>query len=75
MTTLLESVFHRLSQLSADDQDRYAKQLMDELDGDATWDRLFAQTSDAQWERMTVDAKDDARTNGRMTLSEMSDLL
>ena len=71
MTTLLRSAIDRLSRLSKRDQDFYARQLLQELDGDERWDELFALTTDAQWRAMTDEARQDAAENGTLSLDEL----
>ena len=52
MTELLRDVFSQLQQLPDDQQDAIASRLLIELNDDLRWEKNFAKTSDAQWEKM-----------------------
>ena len=52
MTTKLQNVFKRLSRLPEREQDAVAGIIELELDGDAKWEQLFAETTDEQWDRL-----------------------
>lgn len=52
MTTKLQNVFKRLSRLPEGKQDAMAGIIELELDGDAKWERLFAETTNEQWNRL-----------------------
>lgn len=41
MTTLLEKAIQKLSSLPEEDQDRYAREILAAIDGDAAWEELF----------------------------------
>ncbi|MEM6327510.1 MAG: hypothetical protein AAF791_10365 [Bacteroidota bacterium] len=71
MTQLLQDAVARLKRLPTEDQERYARQILDALDGDAHWDQLFARTSDAQWAALTREARQDADENGTLSLDEL----
>ena len=46
MTKLLQEAFKRASELPETDQDAIAKWLIEELESDREWDRLFAESPD-----------------------------
>ena len=52
MTTKLQNVFERLSRLPEGKQDAVAGIIELELDGDAKWERLFAETTNERWDRL-----------------------
>jgi hypothetical protein len=47
MTKLLEEAFKKASELAETEQDSLAKWLLEELESEREWDRLFAQSQDA----------------------------
>jgi hypothetical protein len=47
MTKLLEEAFKKASELPDTEQDSLAKWLLEELESEREWDRLFAQSQDA----------------------------
>jgi hypothetical protein len=47
MTRLLEQAFKKASELPETEQDSLAKWLLEELESEREWDRLFAQSQDA----------------------------
>ena len=47
MTKLLEEAFKKASELPETEQDSLAKWLLEELESEREWDRLFAQSQDA----------------------------
>lgn len=46
MTRLLEAAIQKVSQLPADEQDRIAQLVIDELDDEARWQERFARSQD-----------------------------
>jgi hypothetical protein len=46
MTKLLQEAFRRASELPETEQDSLAKWLLEELESDREWDRLFAESPD-----------------------------
>jgi len=40
------------------------------LNDDQRWDKLFAETTDEQWEKMTSDARKEAEENESIPLEE-----
>ncbi len=46
MTKLLEEAFKKASELPETEQDSLAKWLLEELESEREWDRLFAQSQD-----------------------------
>jgi len=47
MTKLLNEAFKKASELPETEQDSLAKWLLEELESEREWDRLFAQSQDA----------------------------
>lgn len=71
MTASLKTALRRLSRLPERDQEFYARQLLRELDAGERWDGLFGHTTDAQWAQLMRAAKDNAETNGTLSLDEL----
>lgn len=65
MTRALDAVIAKLSALSADEQDRIAQWLLDELRDDEHWARQFAGSQDTLG-RLAAEARAD-RSAGRTT--------
>ena len=47
MTTMLEKAFREASQLSAIEQNALARWLLNEIESDRKWSKLFAESEDA----------------------------
>jgi hypothetical protein len=52
MTDLLQKAMGEIQKLPADEQNAIAERILAELTDDATWDALFAKTTDEQLKRM-----------------------
>jgi hypothetical protein len=65
MTQALEAAIRKLATLPAEEQDRIARWLLDELRDDEHWTRQFATTQDAL-SKLAVEARAD-RAAGRAT--------
>jgi hypothetical protein len=65
MTRALDAVIAKLSGLPAEEQDRIARWLLDELEDDELWDRQFATSQDALG-KLAAEARAD-RAAGRAT--------
>ncbi len=46
MTRLLEEAFRKASELPETEQDTFAKWLLEELESEREWDRMFAESQD-----------------------------
>lgn len=62
MTKLLEEAFKKASELSENEQDTLAKWLLEELESERQWDRMFAQSQDVL-ERLADEALDTQRNS------------
>ena len=62
MTTLLETAFKKVSELSEEEQNGYAKMLIDEIEAVARWHNTFESSSD-MLEEMANEALNDYRDN------------
>ena len=49
MTQLLQTAIDKLKKLPQEEQDAFALRILEEIEGDAKWDELFARTTDKQW--------------------------
>lgn len=58
MTELLEQAFAKAARLSVEEQDAFARWLMDELEAERRWSRAF-ETSQHQLAALARDALDD----------------
>lgn len=54
MTQLLEQAIERVRQLPAEEQDVWARRILDELRDEESWNEAFARTTDEQWDRMAA---------------------
>ncbi|PSQ92865.1 MAG: hypothetical protein BRD30_02025 [Bacteroidetes bacterium QH_2_63_10] len=70
MTELMERLIDRLKSIPEEEQDPYAAAYLEELNDDQRWDKLFAETTDEQWEKMTSDARKEAEENESIPLEE-----
>ena len=52
MTSLLQKAMGEIEKLPIDEQNAFAERILIELADDATWEALFAQTTDDQLQRM-----------------------
>jgi hypothetical protein len=52
MTDLLQKAMGEIERLPIEQQNEFAERILAELSDDATWDALFAKTTDAQLQRM-----------------------
>ena len=74
MTQLLAHAFEKAAALPEEDQDEVARRLLEDLDGDARWDELFARPeSDAWLTKMADEALADHRA-GKTTPLDPNDL-
>ena len=74
MNQLLQEAFKRAADLPAEEQDRFAKFLLAELEADREWDRLFAQPgSDELLSRLAGEALAEHRA-GATTPLDPADL-
>ena len=46
MTELLEKAFNEAAKLPAEEQDKFAQWILDELESEARWDQAFAESQD-----------------------------
>ena len=70
MTELMERLIDRLKSIPEEEQDPYAAAYLEELNDDQRWYKLFAETTDEQWEKMTSDARKEAEENESIPLEE-----
>ena len=68
MTELMERLIDRLKRLPEEEQDKYAAAYLEELNDDQRWDKLFAETTDAQWKQMASEAREQKKTSDLTTL-------
>ena len=61
MTTLVDKVIKKVKALSADEQKVWAEEALEDLEGDEIWERLFAETTDEQWDKMIAGVKEEVR--------------
>lgn len=62
MTTLLQQAFERASELPLEEQDKFARFILAELESERQWEELFARPeSERLLERMADDALADHR--------------
>lgn len=66
MTILLEKAIKKLGRLPKKRQDNYASIIFDELDGEARWGKLFANTSIKQQRDIKKIALDDIKNGARL---------
>ena len=60
MTKLLQEAWDRVSKLPDEEQDRIARELLEEL-GDTEWDRILAETQD-ELRKLGEEAREEYRT-------------
>ena len=69
MNQLLQDAFNRAADLPPEEQDRFARFLLAELDADREWDRLFDQPeSDQLLSRLVSETLADYRTGATAPL-------
>jgi hypothetical protein len=73
MTDLMQRLVERLQELPEDEQDRYAAVYLAELDDDARWERLFRETTEAQWAKLAEQAR--AQEDDTVPLADFLDAL
>ncbi len=68
MTQLLKTAINKLKKLPQEEQDAFALRILEEIEGDAKWDELFARTTDEQWKTIIdqVDKEIDADNHESM---------
>lgn len=64
MTKLLKKAIEEAENLSEDKQDLIASVILEEIDADRRWDELFEKTTDAQWQTMVDQAKQETEEEG-----------
>ncbi len=60
MTPLLEKALSKLNNLPDAEQDRYAAELLADLEAEAEWDKLFASEASQKWlEKAAAEVRQD----------------
>ncbi len=71
MTKLLERAIAEASRLSDEEQDALAARILEEIDDEREWDRAFAATTDAQWDRLAAMARREIEAGGSKSLNDL----
>ena len=70
MTELLKKAIEKAESLPEDKQNLVATAMLEEIDADARWDKLFANTTDKQWQAMVDRAQKSVEENGAISSEE-----
>lgn len=71
MTKLLEKAFAEAASLPDAEQDALAARILAEIEDERAWDRAFAATTDAQWDKLAAMAQREAKGKGSTSLDEL----
>ncbi|MEX0600590.1 MAG: hypothetical protein WD205_08105 [Rhodothermales bacterium] len=71
MTHLLEKAFAEANKLEPEEQDALAERILADLKDEQAWDESFANTTDAQWDRMASLVRDEIASGRTKNLDDV----
>lgn len=70
MTEKAKKLIAELKKLPEEEQEKYAALFLKELEADRRWERLFSQTTEKQWDKLTSEAIEEAERGELVPLEE-----
>jgi len=71
MTKLMQQAIAKVEMLSPEDQDTYARKILEDLEDERAWSSRFEATTDEQWDRLAAKVRRDIAEGGTTPLEKI----